>query len=111
MLGVVPPVFITNYLRGDQTVDSKALATTDDLTFTNQQGIIEIVNDIPNFIRSSLEGMEMENVSEPTLVSSNGLLQVLSNFDTVSPTKQFELAMLLLTCLVNQARHLNLILL
>ncbi|OXB44444.1 hypothetical protein B1J92_E05060g [Nakaseomyces glabratus] len=92
MLGVVPPVFITNYLRGDQTVDSKALATTDDLTFTNQQGIIEIVNDIPNFIRSSLEGMEMENVSEPTLVSSNGLLQVLSNFDTVSPTKQFELA-------------------
>lgn len=92
MLGVVPPAFINNYLQEDQMFDSKSLAVTDDLMYTNQQGIQEVVSDIKSFIRNSLETLEMETISEDASETKNGLFQVFLNFESVSPTKQVELA-------------------
>lgn len=91
MLGLQPPQLINDFLRDDQVIDPKSLPTSDALTYLSPQGTQETVTDVPSFIQTSLDSLELQSILNTNTDSSNGLHQVLLNFETVSPTKQKEL--------------------
>ena len=88
MLGLQPPTLINEFLRDDQAIDPRTLITTDQLVVPTPQGTSETIQDIPSFLRESLDSLEYQYVGKTPNTLSNGLYQLLWNFESVSPTKQ-----------------------
>lgn len=108
MLNLQPASVINNYLREDQMIDTSILPTSDDLVVRNLQGIQEVVHNTNSFIISSLDTLELESITESiTHDSSNGLFQVLHNFESVAPTKQREIVKAFLSIFEDAIKELN----
>ncbi|CAI4061657.1 hypothetical protein SKDZ_07G1100 [Saccharomyces kudriavzevii ZP591] len=108
MLNLQPASVINNYLREDQMIDTSILPTNDDLIVRNLQGIQEVVHNTNSFIISSLDTLELESITESNMHdSSNGLFQVLHNFEYVAPTKQREIVKAILTIFNDSIKELN----
>ncbi|AQZ10346.1 NUT1 (YGL151W) [Zygosaccharomyces parabailii] len=98
-LGLQSPALINDYLREDQMIDVKTLATSDELFVTNSQGVQEVVRDIRYFLTTSLDSLEPENIVSDNNDSSDGLQQIFRNFENVPPTKQKEISNVLVDIL------------
>ncbi|CAI4062716.1 hypothetical protein SUVZ_07G1010 [Saccharomyces uvarum] len=108
MLNLQPASIINNYLREDQMIDTSILPTNDDLVVRNLQGIQEVVHNTNSFIISSLDTLELESITDPNNNdSSNGLFQVLHNFESVAPTKQREIVRAILSIFNDSIKELN----
>ncbi|EJS43822.1 nut1p [Saccharomyces arboricola H-6] len=108
MLNLQPASVINNYLREDQMIDTSILPTSDDLVVRNLQGIQEVVHNTSSFIISSLDTLELESITgSNTHDSSNGLFQVLHNFESVAPTKQREIVKAMLSIFDDAIKGLN----
>ncbi|QLL30427.1 hypothetical protein HG536_0A02440 [Torulaspora globosa] len=91
-LGLQPSALINDYLGEDQMIDTKGLSVTDELVVTNLQGVQEVISDIASFISTSLDSLDPELITGQATEQAEGLLQILNNFDNISPTKQRELS-------------------
>ncbi|CAI4062047.1 hypothetical protein N7582_002033 [Saccharomyces uvarum] len=108
MLNLQPASIINNYLREDQMIDTSILPTNDDLVVRNLQGIQEVVHNTNSFIISSLDTLELESITDSNNNdSSNGLFQVLHNFESVAPTKQREIVRAILSIFNDSIKELN----
>lgn len=107
ILGLQPPQLINDFLRDDQVIDPKSLPTTDSLVYQSPQGTQETVSDIPSFIETSLDSLELQSILNTSNDTNNGLHQVLLNFETISPTKQKELSDTLIQILEQAALNYN----
>ncbi|CAI1987258.1 hypothetical protein SEUBUCD646_0G01260 [Saccharomyces eubayanus] len=108
MLNLQPASIINNYLREDQMIDTSILPTNDDLVVRNLQGIQEVVHNTNSFIISSLDTLELESITDSNNNdSSNGLFQVLHNFESVAPTKQREIVRGILSIFNDSIKVLN----
>lgn len=106
-LNLQPPTLVNEYLGEDQVIDTKTLLVTDDLIVTNLQGVQEVVRDIQHFVSSSLDSLDPELINGRSNEQSDGLQQVLSNFESISPTKQRELSYVLVDMLENATRDFD----
>lgn len=90
-------------------IDTSILPTSDDLVVRNLQGIQEVVHNTNSFIISSLDTLELESITESiTHDSSNGLFQVLHNFESVAPTKQREIVKAFLSIFEDAIKRIEL---
>ncbi|AAS54870.1 AGR380Cp [Eremothecium gossypii ATCC 10895] len=99
MMGLQPPTVLNEYLREDQMVDLKSLVTSEHLIIDNSQGVRETILNVRNFITKSIESLEFENLfddgNQLLVTNDHGIIQIAHNLETISPTKQLEIANIL----------------
>ncbi|SCW01924.1 LAFE_0E10264g1_1 [Lachancea fermentati] len=111
MLKLQPPSILNEYLRDDQVVDIKSLPANDSVMIKNAQGVKELIEDFSQFIKSSIDALEIESIFDglngSVGVGNNSIIQILQSFESLAPTKQKEAANVFYDVLYESARNFD----
>ncbi|SCU88756.1 LADA_0E11914g1_1 [Lachancea dasiensis] len=110
-IGLLPPSIFNDYLRDDQVVDVKSLPSSDNVTFTNAQGVKESITNFSRFIKDKMGELDLESIFDQNGGTfgnaENGIIQIIRKFDTLASTKQRDLAELFYELFCESAKNFD----
>ena len=113
IIGLQPPSILNDYLREDQVADVMSLPTNDAVVVKNAQGVKELVDKFPSFIKDKIEELDIESMFDvtngPMGNADNGIIQIMKKFETLAATKQSVLAEVFYELFSESAKALSLI--